>query len=131
MEGEGRRRRNTIRAIDDWLIVSLFLFPPSCCVQAGQTQLLALIAIMSFKCKPLKTQSLPLGMCSRRREWEREGGYTYRTQLADIPAKIFGHGHHLVNNRIHFGRVQDSIAVRIVQPEHDCNNEWMRVNVSE
>lgn len=86
---------------------------------------------MSFKCKPLKTER------ESGRVGSEGGKHTHRTQLADIPAEILGHGHHLVNNRIHFGSVQDSVAVRVVEAEHDCNNEWMsgwewmQVNASE
>lgn len=48
-----------------------------------------------------------------------KGTLTYRSQFANIPAKIFGNSHHLINNRIHFGGIQDTIAIGIVQSKHN------------
>jgi hypothetical protein len=45
---------------------------------------------------------------------------TYRPQLRDVPAQILCHRHHLVNDGVGLDFVQHAVAVRVVEPEHDC-----------
>lgn len=49
----------------------------------------------------------------------------YRSQLGHVPSDVLSHCHHLIDNRVQFGRIQHSVPVRVVQPEHDCKGIWI------
>lgn len=47
---------------------------------------------------------------------------THRFQFRHIPAQVLCHRHHLIDNRVGFSCIKDSISIRVVETKHDCTH---------